>query len=92
MLNLSTAVGFRGEPHYPVSPHGLHLGQRGVDAYPMHAITIAGNAREFKKDVVSNYVPMINRCSIRGALLVTYFFVSKGIRTQNDFRISPQGV
>jgi len=52
MLNLSTAVGFRGEPHYPVSPHGLHLGQRGVDAYYMHAITIAGNARKFKMEMV----------------------------------------
>jgi hypothetical protein len=73
MLNLSTAVGFRGEPHYPVSPHGLHLGQRGVDAYPMHAITIAGKMLDnswrkwlstFPDDL---HVPLLG-------VIITYFF------------------
>ena len=54
----------------------------------MHAITIASDAHGFKKDDI---VPMINRCSIRGALFFTYFLSHEEPHSEL-LRISTQGV
>ena len=62
-----------GDTPLPRKLKWLAFGPRGVGALPVHAITIASDAHGFKKDDI---VPMINRCSIRGALFFTYFFVS----------------